>query len=205
MASDRTKKDTAFYQDVSRITLEGLSEITSEFKQFYEEYTAKFTQPLSDVASHELAEASDQLHAVVEATEQAATKIMDVLEEMQQSQEKIRFAIEEVMSSETLEVNERELLSGAMSAMATCQDGVMVIFQELSFQDLTGQRIKRIVDLVRSIENNVRSVISSLGQKISVEGADPERGAQGEGLLKGPQKKGEGLDQSAIDDLLAAM
>ncbi len=205
MTSDRTKRDPAFYQDVSRITLEGLSEITSDFKAFYEEYTAKFTQPLSDAASSELAEASDQLHAVVETTENAATKIMDVLEEMQQSQEKIRFAIEEVMSSETLASNERELLGGAISTMKTCQSGIMVIFQELSFQDLTGQRIKRIVDLVKSIESNVQCVISSLDEKMSVEGDGQESGVEEKDLLKGPQKKGDGLDQSAIDDLLAAL
>ena len=44
----------------------------------------------------------------------------------------------------------RVVLDGAVGASDSCTQGIMTIFEELSFQDLTGQRIKKIVALVQA-------------------------------------------------------
>jgi chemotaxis protein CheZ len=197
------KRDKTFYQDVSRITLEGLSEITHDFEEFYKELANRFQPGLQDAADQELPEASDQLNAIVETTESATTKIMDTLEEMQDEQENARRILAELVADKRMSPSKRNALAQAVLALDSNQNRIMTIFEELSFQDLTGQRIKRIVTLVKSVEEKVHGILDTLGKKVPAGSASKPNQTQGQPELKGPQKPGEGLDQSAIDDLLA--
>ena len=71
MKTNELENKTSLYRDVSRITLEGLAKITREFESFYQELSVKFQPALEGMAQKELPEASDQLNAIVEATETA--------------------------------------------------------------------------------------------------------------------------------------
>ena len=197
------KHDKSFYQDVSRITLEGLAQITHEFQDFYQELTNKFQSGLQDAADQELPEASDQLNAIVETTESATTSIMDTLEEMQDEQEKVRRVLSELAADKRMAQSKRNALEQAILSLDSNQNRIMTIFEELSFQDLTGQRIKRIVTLVKSVEEKVHGILNTLGKKVPAGPKSSPAHSQDEPGLKGPQRTGEGMDQSAIDDLLA--
>ena len=191
---------TGFYRDVSRITLAGLAKITKELDEFHKELSARFQPALENMAQKDLPEASDHLNAVVDATETAATKIMDVLEDMQLEQEKVQTALDTLTNHPAAE--NLDTIQEAKGSMAFCQNGIITIFEELSFQDLTGQRIRRIVKLVQNVDEKVRDILAALGQLPAAEPDAPSPTEQKESL-KGPQKPGEGLDQSAIDALLA--
>jgi chemotaxis regulatin CheY-phosphate phosphatase CheZ len=87
------------------------------------------------------------------------------------------------------------------------------MMEPLSFQDLVGQRIQRIIKLVKSIEVRIEDLIISFGIKMRRYREDPTCSFEAlrmeveefKGELKGPQREGEGLDQAAIDQLLATL
>lgn len=203
MKHDEPARDAGFYRDVSKITLEGLARITREFEMFYDELAQKFQPALENMAQHNLPEASDQLKTIIEATEEATSDIMDVLENMQVEQGKVRLILEQLRGDESISKPTGNLLAPASDSLSFCENGIMNIFELLSFQDLTGQRIKRIVTLVQSVEEQVRGILGALGQKVPDKGSPADASPEGTDLLKGPQKPGQGLDQLAIDNLLA--
>ena len=205
MSSKTGKHNKSFYRDVSRITLEGLSEITHDFEEFYQELAARFQPGLQDAADQELPEASDQLNAIIETTESATTHIMDTLEAMQEEQGNTRRILTELAADKRMSPAKRNALGEAVLALDLNQDRIMTIFEDLSFQDLTGQRIKRIVTLMQSVEKKVHGILDTLGQKLPPASSKPTGPAQDAPGLKGPQRDGEGLDQSAIDDLLSSL
>ena len=199
------KKDLGFYRDVSRITIQGLAGITNDFKQFYEDISAKVHPALVDITESDLPEASDQLNAIITATEEAATKIMDVLEERQEDNMVIRTALKKALGQESLDNDSVEALEKADSCLNANDSRIIKIFEELSFQDLTGQRIRKIVNLVQKIEHTVEAIIGNVGKKIGGDSPVQETAPSDVSELKGPQEKGKGMDQSAIDDLLSAL
>ena len=85
------------------------------------------------------------------------------------------------------------------------------MMEPLSFQDLVGQRIQRIIKLVKSMEVKIEDLIISFGIKMRRYKEDPNLSFESlrmeveefKGELKGPQREGEGLDQAGIDQLLA--
>lgn len=206
MNKKKPAKNEGFYQDVSRITLAGLSEIAADFQEFYEELAAKFHPALQDAADQELPEASDQLNAVIESTETATTMIMDALEEIQLEQAKIREALVKVNETKNLAKYKKNMIDEAAISVAGSEDKIMKIFEALSFQDLTGQRIKKIVTLVQSVEVKIHNILGALSEKAPEREEKPEvivEDGKEEDELKGPQREGQGMDQSAIDALLA--
>ncbi|MFP4036900.1 MAG: protein phosphatase CheZ [Desulfobacteraceae bacterium] len=88
----------------------------------------------------------------------------------------------------------------------------MKMMEPLSFQDLVGQRIQRIIKLVKSMEERIEDLIISFGIKLQKYKEDPSKSFEElnrevehyKSELKGPQGDG-GLDQKDIDDLLASL
>ncbi len=83
----------------------------------------------------------------------------------------------------------------------------VAIMEACSFQDITGQRITKIVQSMRFVEERVeamaniwgREEIEALGQEIAPE-LDPDDESQ---LLDGPQLPGQEVSQDDIDKLFA--
>lgn len=139
-----------------------------------------------DLTSCHIPRATDELDAVVGATEEATNQIMDACDEIQQ-----------VASG----------LDGARAAALT--GAVTRIFEACNFQDVTGQRITKVVQTLRHIEQRIEGLVEALGGEGAAGRGDrgrprPGGGADDRFLLNGPQLPGQGIDQSAIDRLLAS-
>lgn len=128
-----------------------------------------------------------ELDAIVEATESATDTIMQ--------------AAEDIMANETEDFTEYKTF---------VNDELMKIFEACSFQDITGQRISKVVKTLNDVENRVGKLISILGvtssditteDTTSILKAGDEEIDEND-LLNGPALSGEGIDQSEIDDLL---
>jgi len=82
------------------------------------------------------------------------------------------------------------------------QDATIKIYESCSFQDITGQRITKVVGTLKTIEGTVARIVERFGrndqpaQEIQATGADA--------LLNGPQLPAAAMDQSDIDKLLAS-
>ena len=83
------------------------------------------------------------------------------------------------------------------------QDATTRIYEACSFQDITGQRITKVVGTLKTIEAKVVQIVATFGNgdrqtpvELAVEGAAE--------LLNGPQHPAVAMDQSDIDKLLAS-
>ncbi len=130
---------------------------------------------------------ADQLDAIVEATEDATDTIMTNMEQI-----------------DSLIAEARGKISDTATATLLGQvgDKVNAVFEACSFQDLTGQRVTKVVHSLQFIEERVNTIIRMWGraelEKVVVEmqAADPDKA-----LLNGPQRKGAGVSQSEVDKM----
>jgi len=126
-------------------------------------------------------EAGKELEAIVQSTETATNTIMEQAELIMEA------------DPEDMEAYH-----------ATVQAGVMEIFQACSFQDITGQRISKVVNTLVHIETKIGALADALGstlEEVPVEETAAEKRNR-EQLLNGPALEGEGIDQSEVDDLM---
>lgn len=141
-------------------------------------------QPV-DLESDRIPRAGLELDAIVQHTEEATNTIME--------------AAEEIMGLDP---------SDPDTFTATTQDAVMRIFEACSFQDITGQRISKVVQTLEHIEDRVlqlRDVMGITDTHMDKVEADAKKAAEESGdkaLLRGPALDGEGMGQDDVDSLL---
>ncbi len=162
-----------------------LSELATYIKNARAEIAA--IRP-SEIREDFIASASDELDAVVGATEDATNRIMD--------------AAERIMS---------EAGSLPDDPQTKIIDDVTEIFEACNFQDITGQRITKVVRALKHIEEKIAALVDAMGEEAqavrdAVEREQAEKATKplsDEDLLNGPQMADEAIDQNAIDKLLA--
>jgi len=140
---------------------------------------------VEDINGTFIPSATDELDAIVEATARATNEILDACETF------------EAVSAET---------GGEVAAQL--QHATTRIYEACSFQDITGQRITKIVATLKTIEGRIDAIVEAFGDRVPGEPRPPARPApqpSGEAaLLNGPQLPGNGVDQAEIDRLLAS-
>lgn len=137
------------------------------------------------VKNSHIPEATDELDAVVTATAEATNTIMTVCEDIQELAAKADPEIRDAINARTGE-----------------------IFEACSFQDITGQRIRKVVSTLAVIEEKIDSIMSTLSDKVGVamSGEKLEKVVSVEdekSLLNGPQMADKAITQADIDKLLA--
>ncbi len=140
---------------------------------------------VEDINGMFIPSATDELDAIVEATARATNEILDACETF------------ETVSSE-IGGETAEKLQGATTR----------IYEACSFQDITGQRITKIVGTLKSIEERIAAIVDAFAERLPGEAKQPRQAPpppEGEAaLLNGPQLAGNGVDQAEIDRLLAS-
>eukprot|EP00439_Symbiodinium_sp_Y106_P088754 s1_g1290.t1 len=127
-------------------------------------------------------EAGLELEAIVQSTENATNTIME--------------QAELIMSADPDDM---------AAYHDTVQGAVMEIFEACSFQDITGQRISKVVNTLVHIESKISSLADALGSALGEEIEEeetPEEKRRRELILNGPALEGEGIDQSDVDNIL---
>jgi len=134
------------------------------------------------LSESKIPEASNQLDQVIATTEDAATKIMDSAEELS-----------DLAMTLDGELAERLMLIST------------AIFETSSFQDITGQRVTKVVNTLKYLEEKLEALANAIGDTDShiqaeenAANIDPD---SNENLLQGPQCAVMGNDQDAIDSL----
>jgi chemotaxis protein CheZ len=170
---------------------------------------------LSDTAD-QIPDARQRLAYIAQMTEQAASKVLNAADIAKPIQEEL-MARSTAMSqrwdrmfANQLSVDEFKLLAAdtrtyfaeAPPKLKISNDQLMAIIMAQDFQDLTGQVIKKVVDVVQGMETQLLSVL--------IEAMPEERKAAApEGLLNGPVINAAGKDvvtnQAQVDDLLESL
>ncbi len=135
----------------------------------------------SDTAGDRVSEATGELDAIVEATESATSSILETAEKL-----------------DDIATNVAALDNGS-DAAATQGEAIgeltAEIFMACSFQDITGQRISKVVAVLKELERRTSAL---LGDEAPAVDTRPDAH-----LLNGPAAEGEGIDQDAVDAMFA--
>jgi|SaaInlLV_10m_DNA_2_1039722.scaffolds.fasta_scaffold27290_2 chemotaxis protein CheZ len=130
----------------------------------------------------------EQLEAVVAATGAATNTIMEAME----SNEQLLDALRETITD-----------PAQIAALDRLTANGNAVFEACAFQDITGQRVNKVVKSVTYVEERVNALVDIWGRDKLAEieiAAEPEKSAD-EDLLHGPQLDGQGLSQDDIDKL----
>jgi chemotaxis protein CheZ len=131
--------------------------------------------------------AACELDAVAEATERATTTILGAVEEIETAANMLRAA---------------GLGSGRTDHVGTILDRVVLLYETCNFQDLTGQRIEKVVDTMKFVEGRLDAMITAWGGNSPGPDAagPPPEDPSGRRLASGPCLPGEAqVSQTDID------
>lgn len=203
-ALPRALREGEFFRKVNADMRRGLQEIYKEINAVKRDTGQP--QATAQDADRLFTEASDQLDAILTSTETATVRIMDIVEDFQDNLAKTTTLVDSFRSGGASKKAVEEL--AAMSAAAN--EKMTEIMTALSFQDLTGQRIKRVIQALQHIERTVFEVYMSTGLQEKARDEKPEldmeeiqaEAQQKMSELKGPQA---GTSQNDVDDLLSQL
>lgn len=201
-----------FFKNLAQEMRREMKDLAKLIMDFKKDFASRIQPGISEVRAKYLPQAADQLEGIIESTEQAANRIMDNLESMERHLEEAKAVLSQAGEALAGRLEEKAI-GHAKGRLQECLALVGDSFEQMSFQDLTGQRIKRTIDLVNLMEERLRKTLLSFGIRIAEKSRNP--GISGDELedtvekrltdLSGPQRSGEGLNQADIDKLLATM
>src|SRR5437763_16714899 len=75
------------------------------------------------------------------------------------------------------------------------------VYTACSFQDLTGQRTRKVIGVLRYLEGRINAMIDiwGLDGAMAAEAAETRAVETGKALINGPARPGQGLDQADVD------
>jgi len=128
-------------------------------------------------------EASEELDSVVQQTEAATSDILACAERIQEMAWTLREQGLDAAVCDLLDANATE------------------VYTACSFQDLTGQRTRKVIGVLRYLEGRINAMIDiwGLDGARSAEAAGTRAVAGDNVLLNGPARPGQGLDQADVD------
>ncbi|WP_372871706.1 protein phosphatase CheZ [Paenalcaligenes niemegkensis] len=166
-------------------------------------------------AAHAIPDARDRLRYVGRMTEQAANRVLTAAEQTGPLQEDIANeaksldgrwqewfdAPAELPVARHLVDDTRGFLTQVEVNAKQTQENLLEIIMAQDFQDLTGQVIQRMLQLIGNIETELVQVL--------IDSVPAERREETAGLLNGPVVNSEApevvTDQDQVDDLLASL
>ena len=163
------------YKEVGKVT----RKLHDALKAFHDSIDPR----LKDLATNDMPNAKDKLEFVIRSTEEAANKTMGIVEKY-------------ITSMDTLSAHIGKLQKPAESVQylkhfqAELDADMNAVLMTQSFQDLTGQTIKKVIALVSNLERELVELIATFGVKLESASETPETVVS------------EKVSQSDVDDLL---
>jgi chemotaxis protein CheZ len=136
-----------------------------------------------DIQQQYIASATDELDAIVGATETATNSILDAAEKL-----------ESLAGDFTSELGQK------------LTEQTTLIYEACNFQDITGQRITKVVGALKHIEERIDALVAAFGPEVEATeqpASTPNEKASlsDQDLLNGPQLPDQAHDQASIDAL----
>lgn len=176
--------EESFRQDV-RLEIAQMVKSIARTKQ----ELAAIRHPLSE--NDQINSASSELDEIIAATERATNSILDANEDIERQLATI--------SAQASDANEEGIVTAADHIAARLTD----IYEASNFQDITGQRITKVIKTLRFLEDRILAMINVFGVEafadLPVEAGDQDD--PDAALLNGPQASNQGITQAEIDAL----
>ncbi len=187
-------------EEVSNVVTEVMASITGDvaldslqLKDELKELLSYIDQAKAEIAAlrpkeystNKIPEASNELEAIVQGTEVAAEKIMDAADEIGELAEKC----DDETNAKLVEISTN-------------------LFEASGFQDITGQRVTKVVTTLSHLEDKLSALADAIGDNDIDEAVEDDPNVEkdydamsNEDFLNGPQLEDEAQDQAAIDAL----
>lgn len=182
-----SKIETSDHTDSKDQIYAQISQLSEVINQLKEDISQSAHSGLN---TEEIPNASDHLDEVVVATANATNTIMQSCEDM-----------------------ENIIVDIAPDKQQKIIDEITKIYEACSFQDVTGQRITKVIDTLKKMDVIITDLIHKLDIQVgpfpAVSGSVPEASNQNpetpskKDLLNGPQLVKDAISQDDIDKLLA--
>ncbi|PKG78202.1 protein phosphatase [Shewanella sp. Actino-trap-3] len=176
---------------------------------------------LSELANTEIPDAKERLNYVIDMTEQAANKTMDAVEECLPLADTIISNIQSVtpmwdkLMRRDIELGEfkslchdvQQFMSHSEHDSNRLRELLNQILMAQDFQDLTGQMIRRVIDLVREVETNLVSMLTVFGDNASeLLPTINDNKIEAEGPIMHAERREDVVTgQDEVDDLLSSL
>ena len=176
---------------------------------------------LVELANTEIPDAKERLNYVIDMTEQAANKTMDAVEECLPLADALITNIQTVTPAwdklmrrdidladfKSLCHDVQQLMKRSENDSNRLRDLLNQILMAQDFQDLTGQMIRRVIELVREVENNLVSMLTVFGdQPVSDTKMMQKSNIEAEGpILNAELREDVVTGQDEVDDLLSSL
>lgn len=134
-----------------------------------------------DIRDRHIPMATDELDAVVAATAEATSSILGAAEVIERSTENAPAEMKAILANE-----------------------VTRIYEACNFQDITGQRITKVVSTLKYIETKIDALLNAFGAGlVATQPVAPAR--EENSLVNGPQLPAAANSQDDIDAILASL
>ncbi|UAA38150.1 protein phosphatase CheZ [Paraneptunicella aestuarii] len=179
---------------------------------------------IADLATEDIPDAQSRLNYVIETTEQAANQTMDAVESSMPIAEKMCADINGILP-QWKKLMSRQLELGEFKALCHSVDkfleessndssqltGLLTeVLMAQGYQDLTGQVIRRVIELVKEVEDSLVNVLKVFGEPEVSETSKKEKREKAAQSPEGPIIDAESRDdvvtgQDDVDDLLSSL
>jgi chemotaxis protein CheZ len=195
------------------------NEIGKLVRNFYEQMkviSSDIPERLGNIAQHDMEDAGQRLGYIVEMTENAANSTMDfaeslaeALKQRESGDKAIQRKIASALKTKNLPAAAEKSLKSIQSTLnrrsgeyTSNQQIITQILVAQSYQDLTGQTIQKIINLLASLETELVEMITSFAHV--QEGGPLEQDGD---ALQGPQPESSDAKQTQgdVDNLLDAL
>lgn len=205
-------RETQLFQEIGRLT-----------RQLHDTMVSfAVDSKIAEMAEHDIPDAKERLHYVITMTEQAADQTLTVVENLLPISQELndqadrlaakwgRFLDREMPFDEfkAMSTEIAQHFQQSKGALEQVQSGLNDILMAQGFQDITGQIIRRVIDLVQELEISMVKLISISSRRITVS----EPSVAGHTELPGPvvpgvdDKAGDvATSQVDVDDLLSSL
>lgn len=225
LETDQQDKADALIAEIQNpINSELFAEIGKLTRQLHDSLTNfQLDSRLNDLATADIPDAKERLNYVITRTEEAANKTMDAVESIFPVVDNISEQVRAVNPAWTKLMNNEIDLKGFKSLCTDINSLLITTGKETAhihslmtdvlmaqdFQDLTGQVIRKVIDLVREVEDSLINMLTAFG--ISSEKSQMKPTSKlGDNLVEGPIVNKENRDdvvedQDDVDDLLSSL
>jgi chemotaxis protein CheZ len=204
-------RESLLYQEIGKLTRELHNSLTSFHVDTH----------ITALAEKDIPDARERLRYVVSMTDEAANRTLTAVEDSIPACDQLNTRVTEIndawgrllrreMSADEFRQLSKTLtdyLSLSSNDIGTIKNGLNEVLMAQDFQDLTGQIIHRVIDLVEDVENNLVGLIKVAGQKIEAPSYvehKPDVTPVGP-AVPGLDDDGRVSGQDEVDDLLSSL
>ena len=180
---------------------------------------------IAGLANDDIPDAQTRLTYVIEETEKAANTTMDAVEASMPIAEALTQRIDTIMP-EWKKLMTRQIELGEFKALCTDLDDLLSdtssesakltgllteVLMAQGYQDLTGQVIRRVIELVKEVEDSLVNMLTVFGEPESGVQPPPDNieitsGVEAEGPIVNAEERDDVVKgQDDVDDLLSSL